>query len=768
MNKGDIITLPELAGAVGICTSDFRIEDIMAGGMGTCLKLQHPENISAFAVKLIRPELMEDDLAWNRFYEELKLCFTLSESSGVMEAICLARLNEIPCLCSPWMKGGTLRTKMNSGDCSPNFVFCTLARVLRTLDWVDKKHNAVHRDLKPENILLDEKGLAYISDWGLAKLVDKQLRQAKSRTPPEGAITRPEATQAGSFLGTIFYASPEQILGKPEIDLRSDIYSLGCIMFELESGRPPFTGRTVGEVATHHLRDKAPGLGGGFFRRTNLGLERIIERCLLKTPQDRFQNFEELLGEIVRVGNKRHIDFSGSYPQLRQHRPVVGLGEYKRYLETENIKDHSSGGIVDLLILKPYIEEYQALAALGQWEKAKDILAPLYVSEIAKPDSKWNMGHTLAINYGLCLIKCSRAKEAIHIFAPLAKMTDLPAEYFVNYSLALLHTHDAITAEKICEAGLKKTPTDKDLLGNYVLALHSQNKLSEALRYLEARLKGGRTVHSLEEAAAVMILLADEYGERDWLQYTNYLKKALKYLMEAKQQNPRFLSARYSLALVLLDLEQHETAAEELKEVAQLAGKNSILAELAVSHIGRILLEAGSYKECVAFCQKWMPELNDSTELNRAMAMALADGWFADKSGKPIVVPQAIEFFEKAVKRDNPRVEDYCYLAELYARMSRYIEAGGLLKQAEEKYSRHWLIPYYKGLVNNRAGLKEEALQNLLLASRMAPLRSEPEWKMGQIYCAMGNYELDESSKKQAEQKRARRKAIAEEGLTLA
>ena len=63
MNKGDLITLPELAGAVGISTANFRIVDIMAGGMGTCLKLQHPEHESAFAVKLIRPELMDNDLA---------------------------------------------------------------------------------------------------------------------------------------------------------------------------------------------------------------------------------------------------------------------------------------------------------------------------------------------------------------------------------------------------------------------------------------------------------------------------------------------------------------------------------------------------------------------------------------------------------------------------------------------------------------------------------------------------------------------------------
>lgn len=768
MNTGEIINLPELADAAGIPTHSFRIVDIMAGGMGTCLKLQHTGHETAFAVKLIRPELMENDLAWHRFYEELKLCFTLSESSGVVESICLARLNEIPCLCSPWMKGGTLRNKMRVGDCSPDFVFRALARVLHTLDWVNKKHKAVHRDLKPENILLDENGLAYVSDWGLAKLIDKQLRQANSKTATEGGITQPEATQAGSFLGTIFYASPEQILGQPGIDLRSDIYSLGCIMYELEAGKPPFTGRTVGEIATHHLRDKAPELGGGFFRRTNLGLEYIIERCLQKKPKDRFQDYDELLEEFIRAGTRKRIDLSEACPKMRARRPKVGGGEYHENILTKKQNEGARYQAVELSDIEPYLDEVNALMALGQWQKALDILITLYIPKLATPEIKWNVAHAVAVNYAYCLIKAGNPARACEVLDPLAGMPDLVDTYYVNYSLALLHTHSFIEAEGICKIGLAKYPDDKDLIGNYLISLQAQDKISEALSLLDARLHNNRNVHSLEEAAHLMMLLADEYGEQDWTHYTTNIKKAIGFLLEARQQNPRFISTRYNLALALYLLEQHVDAAKEFWEAAHLAGNNNKISESAVSYIGQILLETGSYKECVSFCQEWMPKLKDSTRLNRTMAMAIAEGWYSGKDGKLIVVPESIEFFEKAIKGVNPQVEDFCYLAELYARMKKDKEAEYLFKQAEDKFSKHWLIPYYKGLVKNLEGQKEDALQFLRLASQLAPFRSEPEWKMGQIYCGLGNEDMGDCMKRSSEEKKIKRKAIAEDGLSLA
>lgn len=764
MKKGDTINLPQLAEATGLPESTFIVAGMLGGGMGTCLKLTHPQHASAFAVKIIHPHLLGSDSAWLRFIEELKLWFVLSESTGVVEAICLARLNEVPCMCSPWMQGGTLRERMTAKALTPESAMNCLGRILHTLNWVQMQHKAIHRDLKPENILFDEHGLASISDWGLAKLCGEQIRQA-SAEKAEPIVRSPGLTEAGSFLGTVLYASPEQILGQDRIDHRADIYSLGCIMYELESGHPPFSGWTVEEIAAQHLRATPPRLGG-FLRRTTLGLESVVERCLQKRPQDRYQNYDELLTDVARVGERRGVRSASVSPSLRPHRPPLGLGEFRKAFLPRMLKGGAKVGVIDFDELEPYVEEFDALVSLGKWSEAREIIEALYFPELAAPGQPWHLGHDLAVNFAVCLTKCGKAPEAVKVLSPLAEMVDQPATYYVNHSLALLHTQSYAAAESLCTAGLKRFPRDKGLLGNYVIALRSQNKLSEALAYLETLLTYGRDVHFLETAASIVNRLAEEAGEQDWVTCIKYKKRALVLLAEAKQQNPRFATARFSLASTLFDLEQYQPAADEYWEVAKMCGKNSVLADLAVARIARILLEMGASGESVNFCKKWMPEVANTSELTRSMSMALTEG-HVTRDGQRIVVREALEFFTNAVEADSAHVEDFCYLADLYGRMERYDEARSLLNRAQRKFPRNWLVPYYRGLVHYQEGTNDQALRALAEASRLAPYRSDPDWKMAQVYKSLGDTTEANQLQKQSETKKIRRKAIIDDGLTI-
>ncbi len=141
----------------------------------------------------------------------------------------------------------------------------------------------VHRDVKPQNILIDRQGHAKITDFGIA-------------TGPDWT----RVTKAGSIIGSARYMSPEQVRSKP-VDARSDIYSLGVVMYEMLAGHPPFDGANMPEIARQHLNNPPPPLGE---IRSDLppGLEKIVMRCLEKLPEDRFVSMDELLGALAGVG----------------------------------------------------------------------------------------------------------------------------------------------------------------------------------------------------------------------------------------------------------------------------------------------------------------------------------------------------------------------------------------------------------------------------------------------------------------------------------
>ena len=179
--------------------------------------------------------------AFERFLVELQTWLKLSVCDGIVEALCVFTYKDTPVVCSRWMSGGNLRPHMSEKD--PELFYRTIVRIAGALEWAHREHGILHRDVKPENILIDDLGRAAVSDWGIAGTRDE------------------EAAGDGPMViyGTAAYASPEQLLGGVPLDVRSDIYSVCCLMYEWETGRVPFTG-TGTEIRGRENRNEPPRL----------------------------------------------------------------------------------------------------------------------------------------------------------------------------------------------------------------------------------------------------------------------------------------------------------------------------------------------------------------------------------------------------------------------------------------------------------------------------------------------------------------------------
>ena len=234
------------------------------------------------ALKRLEPPLSEDPHTRARFSREGKAIARLSHPA-LVTLIDRGSTEDTEYLVYEYVEGRPLKEVVKSeGPFEPERagrIAGQMADGLSYAHWA----GIYHRDVKPQNILLDASGRARLTDFGIA-------------TGPEWT----RVTRAGAIVGSSRYMSPEQVQGRP-IDGRTDVYSLGIVFYEMLAGAPPFDGSTIAEIGRQHIRATPPPLSD---IRPELPAEvvRIVDRCLEKLPESRFQSMDELLGALVGVG----------------------------------------------------------------------------------------------------------------------------------------------------------------------------------------------------------------------------------------------------------------------------------------------------------------------------------------------------------------------------------------------------------------------------------------------------------------------------------
>lgn len=259
------------------------IEEIGRGGIGVVYRA-HDESLDRdVAIKVLSPEFATDFEWLRRFEQEAKAAGQLNHPN-ILVVYEIGTHEGAPCIVTELLEGESLRERLRSGALPIRRAEETTVQIARGLSAAHEK-GIIHRDLKPENIFVTKDGHVKILDFGLAKL-------SKKRDEMAVAATLTEATQEGTVLGTVGYMSPEQVLGKP-LDARSDLFSLGVVLYEMLTGTRPFQKGSAPETMTAILKEEPPDLAATG-RSVSPGLDRIVRHCLEKEPSSRFQSARDV------------------------------------------------------------------------------------------------------------------------------------------------------------------------------------------------------------------------------------------------------------------------------------------------------------------------------------------------------------------------------------------------------------------------------------------------------------------------------------------
>ncbi|QQS45828.1 MAG: protein kinase [Acidobacteriota bacterium] len=273
--------------APGTTVSHYRIiEQLGQGGQATAYKAEDTRLNRIVVIKTLLPDQASSDSARRRFEREARLASAL-DHPNICAIYDIGESDGMYYIVMPFIDGPTLDQFMNR---QPLEIMSALSIAIQVADAIATAHSRgiIHRDIKPTNIIVNERGQAKVLDFGLAKMIEGE--------EAEGRETDRLMTETGVPFGTMGYGSPEQAAGE-RVDHRTDIFSLGVLLYEMVAGQRPFRGRNRIEVLHAVINSEQPPL-------TSLRpdapqeLEEMLDRALAKNPKDRYQTMMQFRDEL--------------------------------------------------------------------------------------------------------------------------------------------------------------------------------------------------------------------------------------------------------------------------------------------------------------------------------------------------------------------------------------------------------------------------------------------------------------------------------------
>jgi eukaryotic-like serine/threonine-protein kinase len=738
------------------------LRQIGEGGMGTVYLGRDTKLERLVAVKVLNTRYERHDDNIRRFVQEAKAASALNHPN-ILTIFEIGEFEGSHYIVSEYIEGKTLREIIKSEMLELPTIVDIAGQIANALAGAHKAR-IVHRDIKPENIIIRDDGYVKVLDFGLAKLLPENLSGIST-----GELTaKQNATASGTILGTINYMSPEQAKGK-KVDHRTDIFSLGVVLYEMLTGKQPFTGDSMPETF-RNLIDHEPEPINSHVSGIPDELQRITSQMLEKAPEDRYQSMSEVAGDLKAL-NSSSLQGLLAQRQLENRTAVIPqTTDVGTNTTAENTGAHAQ-----------WYRRWTVVAALGMlllgsiglggyfwWQKAgssneiRSVAVMPFVNETGDPQVEYlSDGMTDTLISSLSELPNIKVKARTSVFRYKGKEIDpktigreLGVQAIVNGRMAQRDGRTSVTLEVVdteTEDVIFSTKYDKPQSELVTLQSDIARDVSGKLK---SKLSGAdeakvTKTHTGDPEALQLYLQGQFYrykgGRTNVLRATDYFNKAI-------EKDPNYALAYAGMALnygsydfynLVPDWQKANAAAKRALELDDSLAEAHLAAghfrraielnpALADAHVGLCidLTMTKHFDEGISECRK-AQELDPSSAV---VTMHLGAAYFFAR--RP---DEAIEIFTRAHDLDPTLWVPLGYLGGAQTLKGQYTEAAATFRKAIEISDGSPNPKAHLAYALAKSGQRDEALKLIDELKHKAEREHINTFHFAVIYIGLGN-----------------------------